>query len=502
MNSTFIGIACILLICAVLYELFKDNLKTVEKFENADTYFTKYYPKRSDIVPGQVVEDGGWIRDTRYKQQYVDVQKIGSKSDFCRVIMRRSDPGSMILACALAGTDGLSSRSYTTRSKAQGFQFSRDDYFRDVNSDLRDDYCRIVKINPAPEDRWETRCVVAGIDAFKPHEIRDPDPPQDIVELLWFFESIMIWYRFKDDLLDYAQNTQLSLAGGLSINEDPEQTKYEGFKINSIPNETDMPPVADQFVRIGENPALEFDEKVELRNLRSFCMWVKFDKFTNNARIFDFGNGPGKDNIFFGIEGTGNEIVTTNTKMSLSSVPDSSDIVCNARAPKEVAPARFMKTTAANIELYECPGPEPIDATTNNKEDQNIIEEIRTKRANLLFEIWDKQQRKMRVRIVDAIQEKKWHHIAVTTTDTSFRPTYTFYIDGLKIYTHEDGHLPQTNYTTKNYIGRSNWEDQPDQVQYKDERFRGSMFDFRMYRQPLSETKILKTLEWGKKLLK
>ena len=498
MNSTFIGIACLLLISAVLYELFKDQYKTVEKFEDSNNYFTKYYPKRSDIVPGQVIEDGGWIRDTRYKQQYVDLQKIGMKGDFCRVIMRKSDPGSMIMACALAGTDGTSSRSYTTKSKQDGFKFSRDDYFRDVNSDLRDDYCRIVKISPAPEDRWETRCVIAGIDSFKPHELRDTDPPADIVELLWFYESIMVWYRFKDDLLDYAENTTLSLAGGLSINEDPAQTKYEGFKINALPQDTDMPPVADQFVRIGENVEQEFDEKVELRNMRAFCFWVKFDKFTNNARIFDFGNGAGKDNVFFGIEGKGNEI-TTITKMPLSATPGDADVVCNAKAPKELAPQRYMATTEANVELYECPGPEPIDPATDHGSSK-VIEEISTKRANLLFEIWDKQQRKMRIRIVDAIQEKKWHYIAVTTVDAAFRPTYQVYIDGLKVFTHENGHLPQTNYTTKNYIGRSNWESQ-DQGDYKDERFRGSLFDFRLYREPLSETKILKSLEWGKRQL-
>jgi hypothetical protein len=497
MNSLFIGLACIVLISAVLYELFKDQYKTVEKFEDTPNYFTKYYPKRSDIVPGQVVEDGGWLRDIRYKQQYVDLQKIGMKADFCRVIMRRGDPGSMIMACALAGTDGTTSRSYTTKSKQEGFKFSRDDYFRDVNSDLRDDYCRIVKISQAPEDRWETRCVIAGLDSFKPQEVRDADPPADIVELLWFYESIMIWYRFKDDLLDYGENTQLSLAGGLSINEDPSQTKYSGFKINAIPQGDAPAPVADQFVRIGENKELEFDEKVELRNLRAFCFWVKFDKFTNNARIFDFGNGPGHDNVFFGIEGTGNDTTSTAAAMPSSAQTTDADVVCNAKAPREIAPQRYMAETAANVELYECPGPEPIDPATNPYE-AKVVEEIHTKRANLLFEIWDKEQRKMRVRIVDAVQERKWHHIAVTTKDLSFRPTYEVYIDGLKVFTHEDGHLPQTNYTTKNYIGRSNWEESTDQGAYKDERFRGALFDFRMYYNPLSETKILKSLAWGK----
>ena len=112
---------------------------------SAGNFFGEYYPRRTDVIPGQTVEDGGWVRDLRYKEEYVDVQRVGFKNDLCRVVMRRGDPGSMIMACALAGGDGTPSRGYKTRSKAEGFKFSRDDYFREVNGDLRDDYCRIVK---------------------------------------------------------------------------------------------------------------------------------------------------------------------------------------------------------------------------------------------------------------------------------------------------------------------------------------------------------------------
>jgi hypothetical protein len=54
------------------------------------------------------------------------------------------------------------------------------------------------------------------------------------------------------------------------------------------------------------------------------------------------------------------------------------------------------------------------------------------------------------------------------------------------------------SYTTKNYIGRSNWEGVTSQFQDADERFKGSMFDFRLYRSPMSADKIQKTVEWGK----
>ena len=493
MNSMFVGIACVLLLAILIYEIVKEQRH--EGFASTDqNYFAAYYPKRSDVLPGQTIEkEAPWIRDLRYKEQYVDIQKLGAKSDLCRVVAKADDPGSMIMACALAGTDGSSSVAYRTKSKASGFRFSRDDYFRDINSDLRDDYCRILKDKPAPEDAWSVHCVVAGIDSFQSKEVKDTEPPDGIVELLWFYESIMIWYRFKDDLKDYSENTHLGILGKIKIDQNPQNLLTEGVKINeTLPTLTPGP--AEQFLRIGENSELELENKVTLRDLRAISVWVKFDMFTNNARIFDFGNGSGHDNVFLGIEGKGNESKPLNENESRPA-----DVVCSRTAPIELQPQLYMKKTAANVEDYECPGPEPIDRATEDAKKTN--KKRQKKQANLLFEIWDKEQRKMRIRVLDVIKEQQWQHITITTKDLSYTPTWEIYIDGLRVFSKADGCLPQANYVTMNYIGRSNWEIASNQGEYKDERLRGSLFDFRMYRAPMSEIKVLKTIEWGKRLL-
>jgi len=504
-NTLLIGLVCLVLIGIVLYEMFKDQQQHVEGFDDSLNYFTKYYPKRKDVLPGQTTEDGGWVRDLRYKEEYVDIQKTGMKSDLCRVVMKPNDPGSMIMACALAGTDGTPSRNYKTKSKAEGFIFGRDDYFKEANMDGRTDYCRIVKIAGPPNDAWISRCVFAGMTSFKPQEIKDTTPPQHILDILWFYEGIMLWYRLKDDIVDYAQNTRVGLAGGITIDQDPTKLRTEGLQINHVPQMLlDSPGAAEQFIRIGETKDFEFETEFELRQLRSFSFWVFFDMFTNNAHIFDFGNGSGRDNVYLGIEGKGNDTAPLDSKpKSLTLQAAEDDVVCNRKAPREISPQEYMKMTEANVELYECPGPEPIDRATG-KIDGSLpmdtpeeFEQAKAKRANLLFEIWDKNQRKMRLRVVDAVQEQKWHHITLTTADTAFRPTWQVYVDGKLIFSSQDGHLPQTNYTAKNYIGRSNWEDAPGQGEFKDERFRGSLFDFRMYRIPMSIVKIQKTMEWG-----
>jgi len=505
MESWVIGIACILLLCIVFYELFYNQKQYVEGFSEKQTYLEHYYPKRSDIIPGQTKEDNGWVRDLRYKEEYVDVQQVGFKHDLCRVVVKRDDPGTMIMACALAGTDGTPSRTYATLPKSKGFVFSRDDYFRENKTSGRADYCRIIKTAKAPNDRWEPLCAEGKLEMFSTKETKDTAPPPEIIELLWFHEGLMIWYRFKDDMLDYAQNTTLGIAGNIHIDQDPLLKTSEGLKMNTQGS-------AEQFLRIGENDELEFDEKVELRNLRSFMFWVKFDTFTNNAHIFDFGNGSGHDNVYIGIEGKGNTSEPLGNK-PLTSQPTDDDVVCQRSAPRELDPRVFMKFTEANVEIYDCPGPEPIAPATNIVEDaKRKDEEINTfisgqsmqpkkqKKANLLFEIWDKQQRKMRIRCVDAVEEKKLHHIACTVTDMSLRPVWEIYVDGKKVFTHVEGHLPQANYTTKNYIGRSNWEDPS--AQYSDERFCGTLFDFRMYRVPSSEARIQKSIIWGKNILR
>lgn len=491
----------VLLILIVIYELLRGRM-IQEGFTDGDKqipeFFGRYFPKRYDVVPGQQREEGGWIRNSRYVEGYVDVQKLGYKADFCRVVEKEGDPESRILACALAGQEGLDSLTFRTESARNGFQFSRDDYFRDVNGDKRDDYGRILKVEQSPKDAWEARAVLAGLTRFRTGtEVQDTEPPPHIKDLLWFFEGAMVWYRWFDDMLDYAENTRLLFAGQMEIDETSRKEFTKGMSMNRLPTaDTETPPPTDQFLKIGENHRMEFNSIVQLRELRGVSCWVYFDEFTNNARIFDFGNGAGKDNILLGIMGKGNTSQMNNLFSQVGARPTDSNLICQARAPKEVHPSTFLKQSGeADIEFWECPGPEPIDSAFPPDE---MSSAALPPTANLIFEIWDAQQRKMRILLQDVISLKKWIHVALTTTDMDpLRPTWQVYINGKKMYEETDGHMPLTSYTTKNYIGRSNWETDTSQYNDRDERFRGSLFDFRMYRIPMSAAKIKRTWEWG-----
>lgn len=465
-------------------------------------FFGKYFPRRYDIVPGQQRESEGWVRNPRYFEGYVDLQQLGYKGDFCRVVEKEDVPESRIMACALAGQEGLDPYIYRTDSARAGMIFSRDDYFRDVNGDGRDDYGRIVKVEKAPNDRWIARVVPAGISRFKAgpgSELQDNSPPPHIKDLLWFYEGAMVWYRWIDDMLDYAENTQIAIAGEAKVDEEPGKKPIKGLEFNKIPSaDASVPPPNDQYLKIGENARLEFDSIVQLRQLRAISVWAYFEEFTNNARIFDFGNGAGKDNVFLGIEGRGNS--TQSTFGTLGPRPTDQNLVCRAKPAPEMSPQAYLARTDANVDEWECPGPEPMESTyPEDEKEADTLEPT----ANLLFEVWDTQQRKMRIKVLDVIPLKKWVHIALTTTDNkSFRPTWHVYINGKKVYEEPDGHMPLASYVTQNYIGRSNWEGVSSQYADADERFRGALFDFRLYRTPMSSTKILRTVEWGLSKLK
>jgi hypothetical protein len=122
--------------------------------------------------------------------------------------------------------------------------------------------------------------------------------------------------------------------------------------------------------------------------------------------------------------------------------------------------------------------------------------------ADLLYEVWQSNQRKMQIKIPMFFTRGEWVHIAITAkTNDAFRPTLFIYKNGEKVYTQPDGWLPQNGSTRKNYLGKSNWADQTSQFGNRDELFKGSLFDFRGYTGVLSDKVIRDSVKWGKTML-
>ncbi len=495
MYEIYLWIGIILLLGIVIIEIWKPKFMT-EGFSNLITvgdsaFWAKWLPRRGDVGLDPTEEQDGYIRDIRYFSGYTDVQRLGRDHDFCRMVQVKGNPDDTFFACALGGTEGLSTVKYRTESIKDGLELSRDDYMNKLGEG-RVGYCRILKTD---DDTFEAKCNPSGDTSFKSMMITDTNPPKSISTLLSFYEGIVFWLRLRDDMLDYAKNLIVAKSGEIEIKEfPPNPPTTDGLEFNGI----------DQFLRIGDSKDLSFGNKIQLRYLRSTCFWVYFDEFTNNAHIFDFGNGSGIDNVWCGILGRGNagkqqDIIDSSCiDESLNTVPSAPS---GATCTEEVCPVMAMVTSSSNINVWDCPKPElfgrimkPLHPKASTPGE--------AKTADMLYEIWDKKQRKLHIQVKNIIPLRKWVHIAITTTSNDpNKPGLKIYQNGKLVHTEAAAWLPQENFTTNNYIGKSNWMNVTKNDSNPDEMFKGKLFDFRGYKTMMSEKKIKDTYEWGKQML-
>jgi hypothetical protein len=108
--------------------------------------------------------------------------------------------------------------------------------------------------------------------------------------------------------------------------------------------------------------------------------------------------------------------------------------------------------------------------------------------ATYVFEIWDEEQRIMRLESpMGAAKTGQWQHVVVTTTDnTSWWPEWQMWIDGALVASRTDGRLSPALQLTQNYIGRG---------------VRGCLQDFRVYKAHLGSTAVSKAMAWIKERL-
>jgi hypothetical protein len=476
----------ILILGYVAWSEYKNPKGVNEGFENlsALSYWASFVQPRGDV--GQYLEDELYVRDPRYFNGYADVSRMGIAYDFCRMIAPvGASPEETFFACALAGTNTLGSARFRTRSVKQGFKLGNDDYMRDIDGVGRDAYCRILKDG----DSWAPMCNRATDLGFDPKNVVDDEPPDETRSLLSFHQGAVVWLRFKDDMKDYVKSVSV-LTSNMTIDETPGKDVTGGLVFNGDNN----------FLRLSDSGDKSLGAIVPLRAVRTVMVWVKFDAFTQNAKIFDFGNGKGKDNFFLGILGKGDPTVSTGDTIrgdcGADTVPSGTS---GAQPVDEMSPQRLMETTSANVDEWRCDGfevsPRKMPKSVPVAPENNSGGEM----ATLIYEVWDKEQRRMRMKINSIVPVGKWVHLCVTTTtDDAFRPGIGIYVNGALTLMKADGFLPATSNMTNCYLGKSNWANAVTQYEDRDELFKGRMFDFRMYKTKVSEKFIQESVEWGK----
>jgi len=445
-------------------------------------FWSNFVSPRGDVGPNE--EDDLYIRDPRFFNDYTDVSRIGVDYDFCRVVAPVESPDEKFFACALAGSEGVGSARFRTKSVKDGFRLSYDDYMRDINADGRADYCRILKSG----DGWAPSCTRATDTGFDPQEVVDAEPPGDIALLLTFYQGCVAWLRFKDNMTDYIGSVKV-LTPNMVIDETPGQDVTGGLSFNG----------SNQFIRLSDSGDMSLGSVVPLKAIRAVMVWVKFDAFTNNAKIFDFGNGAGKDNFFLGILGKGDPDADTGATIREDCGADTVPVSPSGAQPAvEMSPQRLLATTTANVNEWRCDGfeamprklPGSFPAAPENYSGGSM--------ATLIYEVWDKEQRRMRMKANGVMPLGEWTHICVTAkTDDAFRPSIGIYVNGELAMQRASGFLPATSVMTNCYLGKSNWSNSVSQYENRDELFKGSLFDFRMYSTKVSEEFIKDSYEWG-----
>jgi hypothetical protein len=261
----------------------------------------------------------------------------------------------------------------------------------------------------------------------------------------------------------------------------------------------------DQYLKLTDGSEVGLGNKVPLRSLRTIMLWARFDAFTQNAKLFDFGNGKGKDNFFLGILGKGDP--TAGGQMLRSSTCEETTVPTEpsgAQRVPEMSPQTLMETTSANVNDYECKGfevyPRKLQPSFPSTPEDKGSETASF--ATLIYEVWEKEQRRMRMKINGAIPLGEWVHICIAATNSdAFRPNLAIYINGEKVLEKESGFLPAASKMTSCYIGKSNWANTVSKYENRDELFKGALFDFRMYSSVVSEQMIQNSYTWGKENL-
>jgi hypothetical protein len=419
-------------------------------------------PVRSDMKEASS-EERGYTRDARYAAQLADVQGAGVAGDFCRAVSKKEDPDSLRIACALALREGMDTLEFHSRSKKEGFRFSRDDYWR---SGKRMDYCRILRDQET--GGWGSFCALTTRSGIGPKEELDTAPPPYIQRLLTAYEGILAWYRWQEDGLDTTGATSLSLVGKPELPTMIKPVKTRGLQLNRYPAAAaeageKAPPLRD-LVRFGEKGTLHLDQDVKPGTIRAISFWIFWDQFEKDAAVLHCSTQDDKNRVWIGVDGSG---------------PSPSPI-----GPRLIAAAQEL--TSEELQSLGSPRVEEVPLYTDSIGHSVKHELQREKTASWVFEIWDERQRIMRIKAPFGAVVGKWQHVAITTTEAGTGwPTWQIWLDGVVAVT-EEGRMIPALFLTNNRIG---------------ENVRGCLQDFRIYREPMGEDKIKEAMAWSGRLL-
>jgi len=389
-------------------------------------------PQRSDTG-----ESSGYERDLRFTDAAVDLTGRGSTIDFCRAVYKKGKPHTRRIMCALGLRDGMSPYEWIGPTAAEGFRWSRDDYWKPPPRKGKPAaYCRILRDRESTGDHtFASFCSVAGPDGFIAGRLeeRDASPPTQIQQLLRQYEGCLVWWRWQDDDGSYTDNALYEIHGTPvppSESAPLRSTACRGFQFNRPTSSDTAPPLTD-YLRWGEEDSqnLEIENNIPPREIRAFTAWIWWDSIGTNANIWESSNGGKRELVRLFAEGGGVDLAAVDGKS-----------------------AREAQT------------------------------------ANYIWEIWDTDGRLCRLEGgAGSAKAGKWQHVVVTTADTAtWWPTWQIWIDGELKSELPNGRAIPAMSLAQNFLARG---------------FRGCLQDVRFMQEPMTPTRIREAMAWSKSRL-
>ena len=389
---------------------------------------------RSDIGDQ---EEPGWTRDLRYTATFANVQGLPVAGDFCRAISKNGKPDTLQIACALANRAGMDTLEYRSKSVGEGFRMSRDDYWKTTNG--KSDYCRLLQDDAG---LWHASCAVSSNTGIGPKEFIDTEPPAYIKSLLDAYDGALTWYRWQDDRDDVTGKSAIEVHGSPIFPSMIKPIKTRGLQLNRS--------TTDDFLAWGEKQTLFLDQDIKPNQIRAICCWVWLDTIEKQGSILHSSNGK-QDLVRLSVESGGPYIPPAPLKVAQAI---------------EVRPDHYLVQKSPVQPESDCMGRDDTGGSYS-------------------FEIWDKDQRLMRLRA--PAMENQWQHVVVTTTDlTTWWPTWQIWVNGTLIDEKKDGRAIPALTLKNNLIGKN---------------LKGCIQDFRVYAKPLNQKKIMSAMAFAKPLL-
>jgi hypothetical protein len=239
-----------------------------------------------ELVPGGMYE-------------LADVEGLGRKCNWCRVVRETNRPNTSFVACSLYQTFTNFPYWFKSPSKRQGFDIGRHGYMQDVQGNGVDSYCRLAinkdiirPLGRAPV--WEIVCNLTEGLKVSDKKILDPEPPEDKKKILRQYDGCILWLPLMNEHLnDVIRDLQVVNSGGVIFDEEKKSYYWDGSK-----------------------KKMTLFERISWRHTKTVCCWVRMERvgegdyiFPRWSKIFDFHATKFNSHFFLGNEDTTRNLI-------------------------------------------------------------------------------------------------------------------------------------------------------------------------------------------------